>query len=135
MTPRGIRNNNPGNIRKSAINWKGETPGSDPDFETYLTPEDGIRAMTRILLNYQRQHGLATVRGMINRWAPPVENDTGAYVMHVAEAMMVDADDPLDLESDPSMLAAMVAVIIRHENGQQPYSLDVINEGVRRALE
>lgn len=134
MTPRGIRNNNPGNIRKSAINWKGETPGSDPDFETYLTPEDGIRAMTRILLNYQATHGLQTVRQIINRWAPPVENDTGAYVMHVAEACMVDADEPLYLAEDPALLEAMVATIIRHENGQQPYPLATIREGVGRAL-
>lgn len=134
MIPRGIRNNNPGNIRKSAINWKGETPGNDPDFETYATPEDGIRAMSRILLTYQHKHGLATVRQMIERWAPPCENDSDAYVAHVAETCMVHPDDPIDLESDPSMFVAFVATIIRHENGEQPYPLVVVEEGVRRAL-
>ena len=48
VTARGIRNNNPGNIRKSAIQWRGETPAAlkqDPDFEEFIAPEWGIRAM------------------------------------------------------------------------------------------
>lgn len=60
--PRGIRNNNPGNIRHSD-QWKGLTPEQpDPDFCTFSTPEYGIRAMGVILLNYQRKHGLKTIR-------------------------------------------------------------------------
>jgi hypothetical protein len=69
--PRGLYNNNPGNIRKSPTKWLGEVDGTDDAFETFQSPELGIRAIVRILLTYQRRHGLDTIEEMIGRWAPP----------------------------------------------------------------
>ena len=83
-TPRGIRNNNPGNIQKG-VGFSGEIEGNDPALPR-ATPEDGIRAVAVNLLTYQRQHGLDTVKGILNR-APPSENDTGAYVQTVSRAL------------------------------------------------
>ena len=83
--PRGIRNNNPGNIQKG-VGFSGEIEGNDPALP-FATPEDGIRAVAVNLLTYQRQHGLDTVKGILNRWAPPSENDTGAYVQTVSRAL------------------------------------------------
>ncbi|WP_338619046.1 LPD38 domain-containing protein [Achromobacter sp. E1] len=130
--PRGIRNNNPGNIQKG-VAFAGEVEGNDPRFATFATPEDGIRATARNLLTYQRQHGLDTVQDIVNRWAPPSENDTGAYVQQVARALGVDAGERLDL-SDHSTLERLTTAIIRHENGMQPYTAEQLAEGVGAAL-
>lgn len=121
MTPRGLRNANPGNIRHSRTLWQGEAAvQADPDFVTFTAPEWGLRAIAKILLTYQR-NGLDTVRKIVGRWAPPVENDTTAYVVSVAQAVGVNPDAPLDL-TNPGLMGAMIKAIVRHENGQQPFS-------------
>lgn len=114
--PRGIRNNNPGNIRATSTAWRGERVGADPAFEVFATPEDGLRALARLLLTYWRRLGLRTVGAIVSRFAPPRENDTQAYIRHVAGAMGVRPDTPLALE-DPAVLARLVKAIVRHENG------------------
>src|SRR3569832_2780970 len=91
---RGLRNNNPGNIRKTATDWRGEVVGSDSAFETFATPEAGIRALAVLLRNYQRKYGLRTVRAIITRYAPPSENNTESYVSAVAGRQEVGADKP-----------------------------------------
>ena len=118
--PRGIRNNNPGNIRVSAINWQGEVPGTDKEFETFATPEDGLRALETNLSAYRDKHGLKTVRGLINRWAPPTENNTSAYVNTVAQALGVNPDDEIDT-TNPQVMQTLRDAIVQHENGQNPY--------------
>ncbi|MBB4287604.1 hypothetical protein [Roseospira goensis] len=137
--PRGIRNHNPGNIERGAP-WQGL---AEPDemtpvqrmedrFAVFKAPEWGIRAIARVLITYQDKHGLRTVRDMLNRWAPPVENDTGAYVERVARDMGVSPDTEINVHCyDPARL--MVEAIIAHENGQQPYPNDVIDRGLMLA--
>lgn len=131
--PRGIRNNNPGNIRKSAADWVGKVEGSDPDFETFDTPTNGVRALAKVLIAYQDKHACRTVRQLIDRWAPPNENDTDAYVDAVASAVGVEPDDTIIVD-DPHVLTALVIAVIQHENGMQPYSLPTINAGIEAAL-
>ena len=125
--PRGIRNRNPGNIRKSSDRWKGLAPlQPDPAFFVFETPLWGIRAMAVILRNYQKRLGLKSLAQIIGRWAPAGENDTAGYVAAVGKAMGVDRRAPLDLGNDTA-LRALIAAIIRHENGLQPYDLDTID--------
>jgi len=131
-TPRGERNNNPGNIRLSATRWQGQVDGTDPAFVTFATPQDGIRALAKLLRNYQTIHGLRTVRGIINRYAPPAENNTSAYVASVAAALGVSPDAPLDLNNDAT-LQQLVAAVIQHENGRNVYAADTIAAGVALA--
>lgn len=119
--PRGIRNNNPGNIRRSAIPWEGKIAGSDAEFETFATPEHGVRALERNLSTYQSKYGLDTPREIINRWAPPTENDTSSYVNAVATALGVGPDDPINVQ-DPATMQRLRDAIIQHENGQNPYA-------------
>ncbi|ELA2759910.1 hypothetical protein RFI54_002893 [Klebsiella aerogenes] len=130
---RGIRNNNPGNLEASSSNpWVGQT-GSDGRFAKFETPEHGIRALGRNLLSYQRQ-GIDTVGEIINRWAPPTDNnDTAAYIKSVCAQLGVKADQPLDA-SNPDTLQALCAAIIKHENGSQPYSNEQLSTGVSAAL-
>lgn len=135
---RGIRNNNPGNIDYNKNNnWRGqigiEEGVAKPRFARFDTPENGIRALAKLLLNYQRLHKLNTVRGIINRWAPPVENVTSAYVAACARALGVAADEVINL-SDSRLLKLLTVAIIKHENGSQPYSDFVIDTSVNEAL-
>jgi hypothetical protein len=137
VVPRGIRLNNPGNIKESPgdkTQWQGErATDDDPVFEEFVSPEAGIRALARILLGYQRRYGLNTVAGIINRWAPGCENDTGSYIAHVAARLGVAPDQAIDLTKADTM-AGLVEAIIRHENGQQPYAREVILAGIAMGL-
>lgn len=126
INSRGIRNNNPGNIRWGD-DWKGLVPEgqrTDKSFCQFKAPEFGIRAMIIILRNYQSKYGLKTITGIIKRWAPPNENDTQAYIRSVAQATGTDADKPIDL-TDSHKLFPLLQAIIKHENGTQPYEYDV----------
>lgn len=123
---RGIRNNNPGNLDKSSSAWKGKVPherNTDGRFEQFQATDGvpghiwGIRALYRTLMTYRNTHGLKTVAGILNRWAPTNENNTAAYVAAVAKAVGVSAGQELALSQYP----ALVKAIIQHENGIQPY--------------
>lgn len=135
MTPdntRGERNNNPGNIRKSGSNWQGKVDGVDPSFETFADPESGLRALAKLLKNYQVNYGLRTVRAIVSRWAPNTENNTAAYVKSVAERLGVGPDDAINL-NDQATLAALVEAIVIHENGRNIYA-DAQIDGAARAV-
>lgn len=83
--PRGIRNNNPLNIRKGN-NWQGERPNqTDPAFEEFVSMEMGLRAGFKLLRNYIIGYGgkkekCNTIEAIVKRWAPPSENNTTAYI-------------------------------------------------------
>lgn len=139
--PRGIRMNNPGNIELGAP-WQGAVPreqNADPRFVQFTAPAWGVRALARTLITYYDKHRINTVRGAISRWAPPSENNTGAYIAQVARAVNVDPGQVIDFHSY-DVLRPMVEAIIRHENGQGPlntpntwYGPAVIDEGLRMA--
>ncbi len=121
---RGLRNNNPGNIRLSGVRYKGETVSGDKAFKTFESMPWGYRAMFVVLNTYQKKHGLLTIRQMIGRWAPPCENDTGAYVDAVARWSPVDADTPV-ASTDRDVMLPIVAAMSRVENGVAAVAEDV----------
>lgn len=128
--PRGIRNHNPGNIRRSADPWQGLAKDqNDAAFAQFAAAKWGIRALARTLIAYQDRHGLRTVRAIISRWAPPVENKTSSYIDHVAAQLGVSADEPLNVH-DYRTLRGLVESIILHENGMQPYSAAELDAGL-----
>ncbi len=134
MTVRSARNNNPGNIESNSTAWVGKT-GDDGRFVTYATPEHGVRAMGKTLETYQNKHGLTTVNDMINRWAPPNENNTSNYTNFVAERMGVDPNSPVDLSANPELAEKMVSAMIRMEGGAEAeeYFSDSIGTGLGMA--
>lgn len=145
MTTRGIRNNNPGNIRWGQ-GFQGElsqdAPNADPDFCQFISPQYGIRAIVKILVSYRANKqagikglglpGIDTIREIIGRWAPTIENDTLSYITSVSQTSGFGPDTPLG-PVDRDEMARIVPAIILHENGVQPYSTDVINEAITLA--
>ena len=131
MSTRGIRNNNPGNIRRvPGTTWLGQTATQlDPSFIQFDDPKYGIRAIARIMASYERQ-GIDTIGEAIDRWAPPNENNSQAYVDAVCASCGIGADTPVQLTT---ILPELVKAIIHHENGSQPYSDELIAEGIALA--
>lgn len=124
--PRGLRNNNPVNIRKNSDVFQGEkNPSSDRQFKQFKTMAYGYRAVFKILMNYYRNYQLKTIRGMIGRWAPENENNTAAYVSLVSSYSGIPADDPIDIGSKEQMIR-IVAGMSKVENGRQAVMSDVI---------
>lgn len=124
---RGIRNNNAGNIRADKIIWDGQI-GIDPKgFAIFKSPEWGIRALGKLLLNYEKLHGLNTVAGIIGRYAPPVENVTSSYINSVAKKIGLDSHTSFIVAD---YLPELVNAIIKHENGINPYSDELIQNGL-----
>lgn len=122
--PRGIRNNNPGNIRRNAANpWRGKVPfadSTDTAFEQFTTPVMGIRALLVLLRNYIGQ-GNNTLRKIISKWAPPSENATAGYISFAAQALGITPDRAISRD-DATLLIRLAKAITQKENGQNPYT-------------
>lgn len=123
--PRGIRNNNPLNIKRGETAWRGLSSAQRDDvYCTFDLPEDGIRAAAKILQTYQERHGIAMLAGVIQRWAPPADgNDTSAYITAVEIWADIDANAALDL-SDYDTAYALLRAMCRFENGKPPEDRD-----------
>lgn len=138
--PRGVRNRNPGNIdRVKGVRWQGQADRqTDRRFVVFTAPEWGIRAIARVLITYQDKRKardgskIDTIREIIDRWAPAVENDTNAYVGHVAQLVGIGADETVDVYRY-EVMRPLVEAIIAHECAGYRYPEGVINEGLRLA--
>lgn len=130
---RGMRNKNPMNIKDSSINWNGETGENlDPVFEEFDTYSDGIRAGAKLLVNYQALYSLNTIEGLINRYAPPSDNNpTNDYVQYVAEKVGVLPSQVIDVKTH---LVEMVKAIIAFELGLNPFSTLYIKNSVKELI-
>ena len=123
MTPRNIRNNNPLNIRRSKDKWQGlDAKQSDSSFFKFESMEMGWRAAFVILTKtYYHKYRLFTIRKIIKRWAPSVENDTDAYIKKVSDLTGIDPDEPLGIPSlYPSRWMAVGLAMAIVEGGRQP---------------
>lgn len=116
--PRGVRNNNPLNV--SALpggqTWAGQT-GTDGQYATFGTPAAGWAAADKNLQAYATQHGIDTLSGVINRWAPPSSNDTASYIKTVASDLGVDPNAKINL-ADPQVRQALLQSMSKVEIGQ-----------------
>lgn len=127
---RGLRNNNPGNIRRSRVRYQGEVrPSRDADFKEFETMAYGYRAMFVLLDTYSSRYGLHTIRSMLNRYAPPEENLTESYIRFVSDYSGVMPDEPIDTRCQGDMIP-IVAAMSRIENGISANLADV-EEGWR----
>ena len=97
MSTRGIRNNNPANIRRGC-NWKGLAKvQTDKEFCQFVSMSWGVRALLVTLRTYVVKHHIHTVREIITRWAPPSDgNNTEKYIEFVEKAVR-NIDTPIIL--------------------------------------
>jgi len=116
MTPRGIRNNNPLNIRHNADIFKGETKGNNTSFKTFETMPYGYRAAFITLHTYLTR-SWNTIEKIIARWAPPIENDTEKYIASVEKWSGVPRDKVLTAD-DGADYIMIVSAMSFMENGK-----------------
>lgn len=115
--PRGIRNNNPLNIRVGNM-WMGKVAEpTDKEFEQFIDIFYGLRAGFIILKRYIERYHLSTIRKIVSRWAPPAENNTNNYVALVVAKTGIPADQEIDF-SDSKKMVAIVEAMCRIECGQ-----------------
>ena len=126
-TPRGIRNNNPLNIRVGN-NWKGEvSQPTDHTFEQFTEMKWGVRAAFIVLRNYIQRHQLNTIRKIITRWAPASENNTQRYIDMVSQLADINPTEAIRYEHKERM-GRLVDAMIRVECGQ-PVERSIIEKG------
>lgn len=117
QTPRGLRNNNPGNIRKNNIVYQGEVvPSKDEAFKQFATMAYGYRAMFTVLYTYQKKYGINTIADAIIRYAPAIENHTAAYIDAVSKWSGVPATSHITT-TNADVMIPIVAAMSRVENG------------------
>lgn len=121
---RGLRNNNPGNIRLSSTRYQGEVDSTDSAFKQFKTMAHGYRAMFVLLYTYQKKHHLHTIAEMITRYAPAVENHTQAYIEAVSEWSGVPATSHITA-TNGDIMVPVVAAMSRVENGAVAMMSDV----------
>lgn len=115
MAIRGIRNNNPFNIKKSNYKWIGKVESSDPVFEQFKDLKYGCRAGLKLLLNYVRK-GFDTPSKIIHRFAPTSENNTNNYIdFIVRNSRGLRYMSPDEHIGDIEILCFMAARMVKYE--------------------
>jgi hypothetical protein len=114
--PRGLRNNNPLNLRKG-VRWVGRT-GDDGAFDIFSSMYYGWRAGLHNFKTQYTKYGCTTISKLINRWAPPSENDTAKYIRFVANESGFGQDALIQL-SDKETIAKILWAMAQMENGPE----------------
>lgn len=123
----GFRNHNPGNLR-DASNATGRNKG----FSTFSSDEDGLAAMARQLMLYG-DRGNNTPGGILHTYAPRTENKTQQYINDVSARTGYDSRQRLDLHN-PEVLKNLMAAMIQHEQGSQPYTEEQLKNAIQSAI-
>ena len=116
---RGIRTNNPGNLVKTNIQWKGEIVCEDKVNECFTHHKYGIRAMVKTLKQYYYRDQIRSIAGFVNQYGPrgqEYSKQRQDYTSFLMKRVSVVCG-----ESYRSFLYKLVPAIIHFENGKQPY--------------
>ena len=115
--PRGLRNNNPMNIRYNPNNdWVGQIGEDEGGFSIFGSTEDGMRAGDILLNTYGRDHGIDTLSGLTERFAPASDdNDPVSYANYLSDAMGIEVDETIDL-SNPAIRQQLTPLIASLES-------------------
>ena len=133
MLPRGIRNHNPLNIRRTAKDvWKGLADmQTDRAFCQFKSLVYGWRAAFYLLTRtYYHKYRLYTIRSIVSRWAPSNENNTEAYIANVSKLTGINPDEPLGIPSEkPSRWMMVGAAMAIQENGMESMDYFAMMQG------
>lgn len=114
--PPGLRNNNPGNLIKTAIPWQGKLPQSAATrFERFVNIKFGLRALFRQIHTdvYKRKMNLTQ---LLNKYAPTFENNTNVYIQTVSKETGIHPTQPIYLTVD--VIKKIVRAIVKVEIGK-----------------
>lgn len=130
---RGIRNNNPLNIRRNKANrWEGRRfTVTDEAFEEFVSMYWGFRAAFRIILNYITRYGLHTIEGIVSRWAPANENDTESYIRFVCRHTLIGGRENITCR-DSEKIKKIVWSMAIQESG---YGITAFGDSFGKAAE
>ena len=103
-----IAKNNIFNIRATSEVWQGQV-GQRRGFVEFQTEKMAVRAWLKLMKTYREKHGLDTIEKIVNRFAPPSENNTQAYITFLATNVHKAADQPLESHEDYARLGAAMA--------------------------
>ena len=136
--PLGFRQHNPGNLRSDGKTlWQGASgvPAAGK-FLTFKDPYSGVRAMSRVIRNYGKLHKIDTLRGVVNRYAPAVENNQKAYMSAVSKSTGFKPDDKINLTNEAT-LQKLVPAMGSYEIGPRyfsTYNPSLVSNAVSRAV-
>lgn len=131
---RGVRNNNPGNIEYGPFTRAHGATGREPEgrFARFATAQDGLNALADKLRDYMG-HGRDSVKSIMEKYAPPGENDTEKYVAFLAKRIGVDPNAHLD-PNNLQQLTGMMDGIVRYENAKNPYAPEMLQRAAARGV-
>lgn len=113
--PRGLRNNNVGNIRKTNEKWQGLSASqTDLDFFQFKSMEYGNRALAKLLINYHKK-GYNTLQKILSRYAPSNENHTANYIVFVSDRVGIHSTKVI--KDINVILPELMHAIAVYENG------------------
>lgn len=119
-----IRHNNFAGQRIPGVNAGPNSGG----FKSFATPEDGVRSVAHLLKVYQDKHGLNTLEGIINRWAPPTDkNDTAGLIKRASQVTGFGANQKIDLHDTATMEKVVEAMIRGEQGGKLPVPKEIIH--------
>lgn len=143
--PRGLRNNNPLNIRHGRSHWQGVDPAKkDKEFVCYMTKAYGYRAAWKVLRTYheqlQKHRDTFCLHNILMRWAPPTDgNNTEAYLRRVMILTGIGGYQILPAPDAPDGYRRLLPILIAMtcvENGIEPEAVPVhhIQKGYQMAF-
>lgn len=133
--PRGIRNNNPGNLVLTSIKWQGKIPldlNKDGRFEQFQNIIWGSRALILDLSNDIKK-GQDTISELITSFAPRNENDTDKYIQFVSKNTGIPSDQKL--VANKETLSKLFKAIVMMENGIKDFNTYNVNQWFTDAYE
>lgn len=131
--PRGIRNNNPGNLEYAGQRGATKELGPGGRFAVFRTREEGLAALARQIELYAAR-GYNSVLQIMNAFAPPGENDTELYAERVAKSMRVGSIDELDLNNSRTVASLMNAIIAHENMNKNPYPYFMVQSAAEKAI-
>ncbi len=138
LASRPWRNRNPGDLRTlpAGERWPGQS-GVDAShggpFAIFDTRTDGWRALATNLLAYQDVHHLHTVRGIVGRFAPALENDTNGYVGLVCAQIGHGPDQVISVHDEATMVVLVKAIALAEGGARLAWPSAEVVAGVRLA--